>query len=263
MTKPAAIRQISEAKHTTQLVFGDPGCGKTTYAGSAGKGTLIVRPPFDHTDVLIGTGCEEWVAHRWNDMDDILEWARHEGGSYERIWLDSISLWQDAGMDDIWQAVVALHPHRLKAYYDRGEYRINMGRLSEWVRYMIGCDLFDFGITAHPFWATFRENEGEGEEITKLMPWIQGKAMPQKICGMMHMVGYMTVHPSKKNKGGVYRKITWNGNENFYAKDGFGAFPKGYVMNPTLPEVMKQIEAVRAKKRTKTGSDRARTRRRK
>src|SRR5215831_14327058 len=261
MAKPPQIRPISESKHTFFCVYGDPGCGKTTLAGSAGKGTLIVRPPIDHTDAIVGSGADEWVVHSWDDMLEVQEFARHEGGSeYDWIWLDSVSLWQDVGMDDIWQGVIAQKPHRLAAFYDRGEYRINMGRISEWVRYMIGNDTFNFGMTAHPFWATFRENEGEGDDVTKLMPWIQGKSMPQKLCGMMNLVAYMTVH-KRKEGGQLYRKLSFHGTENFYAKDGLGAFPKGYVVNPNLPAIAAASDAARKAKQPVRSIVRRRTRR--
>lgn len=252
------IKPAGQSDHIRHLIYGDPGCGKTSYIGTGGKGTLIVRPYVDHVPKnVIGTGVEEWVVNDYDELWEVLEFAQHEGDSYEWIWLDSISLFQDIGLDDIWQAAITAKPSRRSFGLDRGEYRVNMWRLQEWIRFMVGCKSFHFGVTAHSFWGDMTTEDSPGDSITKLMPWIQGKSMPQKIAGYMTLVTYMDVKETKE--GGRIRRFHTRGSERFYAKDQYDAFGEnGRMVNPTIPKVMEAISngkptATRTRRRRRTG----------
>lgn len=163
--------------------------------------------------------------------------------------VDSISLWQEIGLDDIWQTVITEKPHRARYGLDKAEYGINMHRLGKWVRDMVGmadAGEFNFGITAHP-----RDlPSGEGEDADeKMMPYVQGVNMATKICGYMNVVAYYGL--TKKGTRCLYTQ----GTDNHYAKDQFDAFgEKGTLLNPTMPKIIEAIEAQRpkqaAKKRT-------------
>jgi AAA domain len=242
VSRPDAIQPVSAgSKYVKLLVYGDPGVGKTRLAGSGGEKTLIIHPPVDHVDSILDSGASHWEVHNWNEMLEALEYARHEGDEWEWVWLDSISLWQDIGLDDVWAETIAQKPDRWRYGLDRGEYRVNMWRLEQWVRHMVGSENFNFGITAHPQWATF---DIDGTTTTKLMPWIQGKAMPQKISGYMNIVAYMNIRPRPNGKEGRY--LYTQSSANFYAKDQFTAFgEKGVLAAPTIPKMMEQINEAR------------------
>lgn len=252
------IRPAGQSAFVRHLVYGDPGCGKTSYIGSGGKGTLLVRPNVDHVPkTVIGTGVDEWIVRDYDELWQVLEFAQHEGDTYDWIWLDSISLFQDIGLDDIWAGVIAQKPGRREYGLDRGEYRVNMWRLQEWIRHMVGCEMFNFGVTAHSFWGEMTTEDDPDTRVTKLMPWVQGKAMPQKIAGYMTLVSYMDVKELKD--GGRLRRFHTKGSERFYAKDQYDAFgDTGIVKNPTVPSVMKAIKSqtvpTRTRRRRKGGA---------
>lgn len=248
MANPPNIREVGQSLHTNLLVYAMWGVGKTGFVGSGGPKTLILRPPTDHTDSIItmyppGKRPKEWVLHDWDEADESYLYLREHGAEWDWVWLDSISLWQDTGLDDIWQATVARNPERLKKHagMDKGEYGRNMDRISAWVRNTVSIDTFNFGITAFP---TMKLETPSGDR--KLMPWIQGSMMSEKICGYMNMVGYMEkkISPSTRR---VYRQITFEETDDFYGKDQFNAFEKNRLVDPTVPKLTAAVNAAKSK----------------
>jgi hypothetical protein len=257
------IRDVGASSKINMLIFADPGAGKTTLIGTGGKQlkTLLIRPPFDHVDPILGSGVKETIVRDWTEMLDVQEYLRHEGEEWDWVWLDSISLFQDAGLDDRFAAAVENKPSRANQGPDKPEYRVNMWRLEQWVRHTVGAELFNLGITAHPFWMTSQSKEDPDEVVEKLMPWIQGKSMPQKICGYMNIVGYYEVSPTKDNP--ERRMLYTKGNNRYYAKDQFDALGKnGVMVDPTMPQIAKALEGKRAKEEPRKGRGRPATARR-
>jgi AAA domain len=250
VAKPDAIQPIGKSKKICFMLYGPPGGGKTRLIGERER-TLIVRPPQDHLDSIRTTGAEEWTVYDWSEMYNVREFAKHEGRKwYDWIWLDSISLFQDTGLDDIWEGVIAQKPHRAQYQLDKGEYGVNMWRLQQWVRDMVGFPGFNLGITAHPAELI---NPLNGE--AKLQPWVQGKNMSTKIQGYMNIVGYLEV---VDQKDGPRRVLRTHGTDKFEAKDQFDAFAKGRLVDPT----MTSIEAAIAASRNGRVGTRRRTKRR-
>lgn len=231
------IQSVSASAKTNLLLWGDPGCGKTTFIGTE-PNTLIIRPPQDHTDAIEDPRVQEWVISTWSEMEEAFEYARHEApGKHAWIWLDSISLWQDVGVDDIWDQVVAEKPHRAKYGRDKGEYGRNMERLAAWCRAMVALPGFNFGITAHPF----TTDTPAGEMI--FAPYVQGRNMPFKIAGMMNLVGLMRVQEKGR------RVVDFNPTEDYIAHNKLGLFkPSGRLVDPTMPKLMAEIDAARARR---------------
>lgn len=266
------IQPVGASAKLSMLLYADIGWGKTTFIGSGGKDAkiLIIRPPTDHVDPILDSGCQEVVVRNWEEIFESLEYAQHEGKNWDWVWLDSISLLQDVGLDDVYENVLdrkgpvgsLARKDREQFGPDRGEYRVNMWRLGQWVRHMVGAGTVNLGITAHAFWWEPNDN---GVTSSCLWPWIQGKQMPQKICGMMNIVGYGAIE-EREGRGGRKRTVRvmhTNATENWYAKcqiklpGGAPVFPTGDIINPTLPEMMTEI----MKGRTSNGQTTRRRRR--
>lgn len=243
----ARVRPLSYGDKVKFLVHGDPGSGKTVMAATSGG--LIVRPPTDNVDSAHAQGLEakQLVTNTWDEMWELYEWLRHDRPNFPWVWLDSISLWQDEGLDDVYDLMLARkkagedRDHRAQFGPDKGEYGTNMWRLSKWVRHMCALPDFHFGITAH----TFRYTDPKTGEIL-YMPWVQGKEMPDKIVGYMNVVGYLTVRENKK--GEQVRVMLTDKLESYYAKDQFNAFG-GKIIRPTIPKMMAAIEAAAKEKK--------------
>lgn len=233
------INALGISPKTNVCFYGIPGIGKTRLIGS-GSDTLIIRPPTDHTDSIRGgakRNVKEVVIRNWDDMRRMQNYLVDHGKDWDWVWIDSISLIQDILLDSIWAQVVAEKPHRARFGLDKGEYGINIHRLGLWVRDVIGLEAFNFGVTGHPF-ETINEND---DPI--FMPYVQGKNMPQKICGYMNVVGFMSM---KRTNNKQVRSLSFAATDRYYAKDQFDAFDKHRLNNPTMPSFIEQIEAARA-----------------
>lgn len=242
MAKPKSIKPVGESLSIQMMVHGAPGIGKTSFVGTGGEGTLIIRPPTEHLDPIVGTGCEEWIVGSWSEMlEDVIEYLQHEGDQWKWVWLDSISAWQDVGLDDIWRGVLDRRPDRKGGPIDKGEYGLNMTRVQQWVRHVSGMSSagnFHFGITAHS-----QELWDEQAEAELMKPWIQGKMMSDKVMGYMNLVAYMELVKNRR----VFR---FNLTDEYYAKDQFNAFSNGRLVDPTVPKVVSAINKARGSKPT-------------
>jgi len=205
-------------------------------------------------------------------MLETLEYLRHEGMNWDWVWLDSISLFQDVGLDDVYTGVLdtknSPEERRKRAQFgpDRGEYRVNMWRLEQFIRHAVGADLFNFGVTAHPFWMTIQSGETPEEAYEQLMPWIQGKAMPTKICGYMNVVSFMEVARVKVGRDGDKkdrRVLHFNKTSRWYAKDQFSTFSDGRFVaeTPDIVDIISRFDEQRPTQR-RTGRTRRTTGRR-
>lgn len=268
--KPSIITPASTSKHIFMGIHGDTGIGKTRLIGTAtelGK-TLIVRPPTDHLDSLLPANkaaVEQAVVRDWADMDQLLEFARSDSKDLPDWWFyDTLSALFHTLLDDVWDSAVRRTPSRADFDLDKGEFGINMNRLSRHLRHIVGADAFNVGFTAWSETAISPDKDSEGEAIEKLMPWVQGKGMPAMAAGYMNVVAYYT----KAKIGGKEgtRVLRTESSPNWYAKDQFDAFG-GRVVNPTMPKIVGLIEkspgrqAVAAKKTTKRPASRPARRR--
>jgi hypothetical protein len=165
-----------------------------------------------------------WPIRDYNDMDDAYEYLRHERHPFKWLVFDSISGFQELGLDHIMEDLVVEKPHRKVDRPDKGEYGENMSRIKRWVRHTSALPL-NFIINAH----IFREDDEDG----LYMPWVQGKGMPGAICGYMDVIGHVWI----AEKDGVTKQVVdFRAREKFYARDRFGALPS-MMPDPTIPKI--------------------------
>lgn len=255
MARPAAIVPIAESQQFINiLVYGEPGCGKTVLAGTSPD--VLILDADDGTESAArqkSTG-DKWVVRDYSDLTEVYEYLRHEDHGYKWVWLDSGTIFQELGMDQILTDLHAAKPHRSLYIPDKAEYMENQNRLGIWVRNMKALPI-NFGITAH----AMRTEDEDGKVL--YLPAFQGGqgALSQKICGYMGIVGYMYVVVKKT---GTDRVLLTTKRSKYLAKDRFDAFG-GKLVNPTIPQmeaaVQKALGAAPATKAPRTRKATARS----
>lgn len=246
MTSNPNITSLSPTGKINMMLYGPPGVGKTTMLGENPESTLIIRPPTDHVDAIRETShAKEWIVERWSEMDEVEEFARHNPKEFDWYWFDSISLFQDHGLEDIMDAVEAAKPHRRGGPIDQGEYANNFTRLKKWVRHMVGIPGFNFGITAHPM-DVYNPSTGE----VKAGPWVQGKNMSFTICGYTNVVAYMEIVDGK-------RVLRFEETDQYMAKNQkIFKLDKPRMVEPTMAKLMKTTAAAPTKAKAKPAAKR-------
>jgi hypothetical protein len=256
VSNPIGIEDISSTDWVRMMLYSFPGWGKSTLIAEGAKQyrTLIVRSSLDLMPRrALQTGAKQVIADTHEKMLEILNWCQmvEEPFPFDWVWWDCASIAQDVLLDDVWAGTIAEKPTRAfilgkqgqiikpnlspTSGLDRGEYGRNMERMEQWVRHMVGCRRFHFGITAHPMEGPHPTND-EGGDL--LRPYIRGKNMTEKFCGYMNMVGFLEVIEEDTK----YRRLHFAENSRFYAKDHFDAFlPEGYLDNPSINTVMAAV----------------------
>jgi hypothetical protein len=249
---------LTDSKSIKMFLVAASGWGKTRLAGTSPGRALFIRPPVDYIDSINPEDKlrhKQWVVRDWTAMEDVYEHCRHEGAEqYDWVWFDSISSYQDIGLDDLWETIIVEKPARKRYGLDKGDYWINMQRLGRWVRDMATLSdtgAFNLGITAWP--AELSPSPEDDEIDRKMMPWVQGKNMAMKVCGYTNIVAFGTVTP----KG--TRRLQLNETEHIYAKDQFDSTDKGYMLDPTMPKL---VEAINKKRAVQNGRPRRKVNRR-
>lgn len=220
-------------------IMGNPGSGKTPLISTWPKTLILDGDRGLASAVVQGSLAEYWTMEDWNDMIEAYDYLRHEGcKEYDFVWLDSMTLFQERGLDDIMRTLVESKSHRKVFLPDRGEYGENFNRLSLWMRDMLKIPMH-MGYTAH-VGGVVDERTGD----TVYMPWVQGKNMAQKISSYMNIVALLEREEVEGELTNVLYLRQDADHMNYLLRDRYGLFEDGYVVEPTMPKIMTAFQAV-------------------
>ena len=260
MARPTSIQALqgeeSFLRNINMGVYAHPGAGKTVFAGSKGKGTLILDSDGGGSLAAAAQGSEAEVmpCNDYDDLQSIYEHLRYDDHGFDWVWWDSQTLFQERALiDEILVEAHAENPRQSEDVASQREYLINMNRIGKFTRQFVDLDI-NFGVTFH----VLAVPDPEGELI--YMPAVQGKNMPSKISGYLNVVGHLGKAVIERNGKKVrVRRMLFQQHEHYYAKDRFDAL--GTTMDqPTIPKCEALIDAKRAEMAGKKPAARTRSR---
>jgi hypothetical protein len=260
--KPEKIQHLGRRSLKVNFeLYADPGVGKTLFLGSsvlASSKDWISKPPIPAL-LLNADGPDGpesiramlpkshwpdiWDVEGPDDLDDAFTYLRRfrrlplARQPYRWVWLDSGTLYQELGMDEIMRKLVQAHPQRDPDIPDVPQYLKNQNHFSAWLRHMKALP-FNFGLTAH----TMRTEDADGEVTYK--PAIHGGKgnLSDKVCAYMSIVGRLYIG-RVKTKGGDEREariLQTVRRDKWYGKDRFNALG-GVMVDPSIPKVLEAI----------------------
>jgi AAA domain len=238
---PSEISDIGEglSKYTSILIFGDPGSGKTPLALTAPNPIVLECDRGLKAAAVAKARGKKWVIDDYNDLTKAYEYMRN-GGCRKFDWLimDSLTMFQDRGLDHIMDDLHAEKPHRQVWAADRGEYGQNMNRISRFIRDLVALPI-NVIVTCT---AMVHEVERpDGTTVTSYWPTVKGVNMPQKIASYFDIVAHLQQVPSKTHPDQDYPVLSTRRRDGWYARDRFAVI--GRMPRPTMPKVIAAIEA--------------------
>lgn len=254
MAEPRKVRP--KGAGAAVCLFSKPGIGKTSFVTGA-PNTCLIRSPVDHipkyAEKANKGNYDEIVVNNWAELswsdESCFRWIQQGAWKkYDWFWLDSLSLFMEVGLRDLYDAAVDRKPARAEFGLDKGEYGINQFRVSTFVMDMVGLvneGKLNFGIVCHTM-----EWMDPDQGKTLWAPNILGREglFMQKIMGMMHSVLYLYIHEAQGKKPvRVLRRLPEG--RDVFVKDQLDISTKGRIVNPSMDDLNK---VAKLKKRTNT-----------
>lgn len=227
------IRPVSEqSEFLNILVYGDPGIGKTRFAGSASLipelSPVLVIDVEGGTKSLVDNYPEVDVVRvtKWDDIANVYEALFDDPDLYRTVVLDSLSEMQKFSMNEIMKKAVVKNPDRDIEVPGMREWGINGEQIRTLVRAFRDAGL-NVIATSHAM-----DDQSEGQN-GKTKPALTGK-LRNEVAGFFDMVFYLY---NKKIKDGDERRIAnlllSKGTPEVIAKDRSGRVPE-VVEDPTM-----------------------------
>jgi hypothetical protein len=253
------IHRVGSRINTNMLIFSPPGTGKTPFIGTSERGLILDCDHGETSLALRKSNVDVVQVEDHGKLFEILDFAEHSNHDYKWFWWDSLTLFQEKGLEDIMADVIAgskamgraPKAHRDIDLPDRGEYKLNYGRIIRFVRHMSALPV-NFGITAH---VMYHDNS----EMHVPLIAGEGKSGPiwMKVCGYMGVVGYLRKVKLKPEKEGGKPKVVWklhcDGSfKDYYGKSWFDEI--GTLTEPTVPKIDAIVEKATARTKSKKTS---------
>ena len=251
MARPKAITSLKDASNAGKrnwLIYADSGTGKTVLGGTAPNALfLTVEAGGTESAKTMGSTADEWVVDTWEELMEAYTWLKSEGAeNYEWVVLDSLSEMEEAcwrahlkdakaanSSRNIYQPAIQDYQivgNKMKAMVDA------FNRLNVNILYTAQAMRIDV------------EDEENDDTTTLLLPLLgstKNGVLSQKVCGMVTLVGRLTVSRRENEQGEVeeLRRLHLNGTKRFVAKDRHNLSRRGVIKNPNIAQMVSRLDA--------------------
>lgn len=241
-----AVPASSYVESINMFLYGDPGAGKTTFAGSgreSGKNDLIIA--VEHGTISAarsGSKANVIEVKDYNTLIQVVDAICEEPDRFEWVTLDSLTKTQDIIWEHILDQAVQKAPGRSRFKKELQEYGEAQEMLKDIVRRLNGSD-------ANIIYTAFADLDDDEEGNAYRRPDIHGQEgkLAHWICGEVDLLCYLTVG---RKEGKLVRAFQFNKSDKVLAKDRFGLFKRVEVdltleklTNTILDESEKNIES--------------------
>lgn len=237
MAKPRAIRPLSDYTESLNLlIYADSGAGKTVLCGSAPKGLFLATEPGTVAAKKQGSDAEVWPIDDHAELMKAHKYLEENPQEYTWVMLDGLTNLQEI----LWRESIAkgqnINPDRDPDILAQQDYLRVQNQIKEVVR------LFNDLPQNVIYTAQTMRSEDEEDEVL-MLPLLSGKKgeFAQKICGMVHVVGYLSVVTPKDKTKQPFRRLHTQREGKIFAKDRYDAI--GRMDLPTVPKIAQKVSA--------------------
>lgn len=233
--KPRAIQALSDYTESLNILcYADSGAGKTVLAGTAPKALFLATEPGTVSAKKQGSKAEVWPIDSHAELMKAHKYLEENPEAYEWVLLDGLTNLQEI----LWRESIAkgqnINPDRDPDILSQQDYLRVQNQIKEVVR------LFNDLPQNVLYTAQTMRAEDEDDEVL-MLPLLSGKKgeFAQKICGMVHVVGYLSVVTPREKE--PFRRLYTQRDGKIFAKDRYDAI--GRMDNPTISRIAQKIEA--------------------
>lgn len=235
MAKPKAITSLSDFTESLNvLVYADSGAGKTVLGGTAKRGLFLATEPGTISAKKQGSDADVWPIESHAELMKAHKYLDENPQDYDWVILDGLTNLQEILWRESLDKAIALNPDRDPDILAQQDYLRVQNQIKEVVR------LFNDLPQNVLYTAQTMRAEDEEDEVLYL-PLLSGKKgeFAQKICGMVHVVGYLSV-VTPKSGAAPFRRLYTQREGKIFAKDRYDAI--GRMDNPTVPKIWAKVQ---------------------
>lgn len=254
MVKPRAITSLADYTESINgLIYADSGAGKTVLLGTAERALFLATEPGTISASKQGSTADLWPINSHEELMKAHDWLDENPDEYDWVNLDGLTNLQEI----LWRESIArglnINPDRDPDVLSQQDYLRVQNQIKEVVR-----KFNDLPQNVLYTAQTMRADDDEDEVL--MLPLLSGKKgeFAQKICGMVHVVGYLSVVTPRE--GDPFRRLILNREGKIFAKDRYDCTANGRIDLPSIPKLATRIQASIAESKAKDAAPAAATR---
>lgn len=246
--RPTAITKLKDASSQGKrnwIIYGDSGKGKTVLAGTAENALfLTVESAGTESAKAFGSTADEWVTDTAEEFREAYDYLKRGGGcdEFETLIIDSGSEVEEIQWKETLDHAVKGNSNRSLFQPAIQDYQVVGNKMKAIVNQFNRLPIN----VIYTFQAMrLSVQDADGDDSTLLLPLVgstRNGVISQKVCGMVTLVGCLTVVAGEGSKSKDERRLWTASSDRMFAKDRHDTFER-YVKNPTIPEMFAAVNA--------------------